>query len=185
MNTTVITVARVNQVDIQIISNGEKRVAVKPICEALNIDSKTQIDRLKVDPILSSVVGFSPSTGSDGKQYEMVTIPLKYVFGWLFRIDSRNVKEEAREAVRAYQLQCYDALYSYFTRHDEFLEYRQQLIDEKLAVYDSARLDFRDAKDKVVDAREQLNEARALTEEQYFLMKAQPELPFDKEVSHE
>ena len=32
------TVAKINNVEIIIIENGEKRVAVKPICQALGID---------------------------------------------------------------------------------------------------------------------------------------------------
>ncbi|MGD9930143.1 MAG: phage antirepressor N-terminal domain-containing protein [Mangrovibacterium sp.] len=72
--------------------NGEKRVAIKPICQAFGIDIDSQRKKLKNDFILSSVVKLSLTTGSDGKQHEMVTIPFRYVFGWLFRIDSRNVK---------------------------------------------------------------------------------------------
>jgi len=185
METTVTTVARVNNVDIQIIQNGEKRVAVKPICQALGIAFEPQFTRLKNDPILSSVITTNVTTGADGKQYEMVTIPLKYVFGWLFRIDSRNVKEDAREAVVKYQMLCYDALYNYFTRHDEYLEYRQKLIEHKLALYEEERLNFRLAKDRIETARDELNEARALTEETYFADKAQLQLDFGKEEGNE
>lgn len=149
MKTTEIAVAKVNNVDITIIQNGEKRVAIKPICEALGISHKVQIDRLKEDPLLSSTVLLSRTVGADGKSREMVSIPLRFVFGWLFRIDSRNVAEGARAAVEDYQLQCYNALYNFFTRHEEFLEYRQQLIDEKLAIYDARRADFRAAKTQV------------------------------------
>jgi len=176
MEQTVKTVARVNNVDIQIIENGEKRVAVKPICQALGIAFEPQFTRLKTDPILSSVITTNVTTGADGKQYEMVTLPLKFVFGWLFRIDSRNVKEEAREAVMRYQLLCYDALYNYFTRHEEYLEYRKRVIDEQLAVYDAARADFRQAKEQVNEARAELDRRRAITEEDYFAGKAQLKL---------
>ncbi len=181
METTVTTVARVNEVDIQIIMNGEKQVAVKPICQALGIAFEAQFVKLKTDPILSSVVMTSITTGSDKKQYEMVTIPLKFVFGWLFRIDSRNVKPEAREVVLKYQLECYNALYNYFTRHDEYLEWRDKVIAERLTLYDAARLEFRDAKDKVQDARDLLNEARKITEEAYFADKDQLRIQFGEE----
>lgn len=43
MKTTEITVAKVNKVDITIIQNGEKRVAVRPICDALGIDFSAQL----------------------------------------------------------------------------------------------------------------------------------------------
>lgn len=180
MESKVTTVATINQVAIQLIENGEKRVAVKPVCQALGIAYEPQFTRLKSDPILSSVITTSVTTGADGKQYEMVTIPLKYVFGWLFRIDSRNVKEEAREAVLKYQMQCYDALYKYFTRHEEYLEFRNKLIREKLEAYDRERMDFRNAKDRVQKAREELDEANAITEEDYFTMNAQLRLNFEE-----
>lgn len=151
---------------------------MKPICEALGISHKPQLERLKDDPILSSVVTTSVTTGADGKRYEMTCLPLRFVFGWLFRIDSRNVAEGARAAVEDYQLQCYNALYNFFTRHEEFLEYRQQLIDEKLAIYDARRNDFRAAKTKVDEARKALDEARTITESDYFAMKAQLSLDF-------
>jgi len=106
MESKTTAVAKVNNVEIIIIEGDEKRVAVKPICQALGIAFQRQIERLKEDPILSSVITLEVTTGADGKQYEMVTIPFKFVFGWLFRIDSRNVKEESRESVLKYQLHC-------------------------------------------------------------------------------
>ena len=178
MKTTEITVAKVNQVDITIIQNGEKRVAIRPICQALGIDYKTQYDKVKTDQILSSVVGLSPTNGIDGKQYQMVTIPLMYVFGWLFRIDSRNVAEHAQDSVLKYQMECYKALYNYFTRHEEYLEYRQGLIDARLAEYDAARSDFRAAKETVNEARKALDEARAITETEYHEGKRQMIIDF-------
>lgn len=168
MKPTEITVARVNNVDITIIRNGEKRVAVRPICDALGIDFSSQLQRLKRDEILSSVVVTITTTGADGKRYEMTTIPFKFVFGWLFTIDTSKVKEEAQAAVLNYKMMCYDALYNHFVRHEEFLEYRQRLIDEKLAIYDERRHDFRAAKKHVDDARRDLDQARAITEEYYF-----------------
>lgn len=176
---TTLTVARVNQVDIQIISNGEKRVAVRPICDALGIAYQTQIERLKSDPLIGSTVTLGVMVGADKKEREMVTIPLHFVFGWLFRIDSRNVKPESREAVERYQLECYMALYRYFTKNEEFLEYRNKAVERKLAIYDLARLEFRGAKDKVLKARQELDELRKLTEDDYFANKNQLELEFE------
>jgi len=179
---TTLTVARVNNVDIQIIKNGEKLIPVKPICQALGIAFEVQLRRLKSDPILNSVVTTRVTTGADGKQYEMTVIPYRYVFGWLFRIDSRNVKEEAREAVERYQLECYDALFNHFTRHEEFLEYRDTVVEEKLAIYDAARSDFRMAKERVAEARAELDEIRKLTEADYFANKRQLAMEFPDSV---
>lgn len=162
-NSTTKTIARINQVDILLIENGEKRVAIKPICEVLGVTIQGQLDKLKSDPILSSVIKLSLTTGADGKQYEMVTIPFKYVFGWLFRIDSRNVKEEAREAVLKYQMLCYDALYNHFTNYAEFVEQKQRAIEAQLEVVDVAKNNFKSAKSVLDDADKQLKSLRQLT----------------------
>jgi hypothetical protein len=185
MKTTEITVANVNQVDITIIKNGEKRVAVRPICDALGIDFSAQLQRLKRDEILSSTVVTITTVGADKKGREMVTIPFKFVFGWLFTIDTSKVREDAKDAVLNYKLQCYDALYNYFTRHEEFLEHRQSLIDARLAEYDAARSDFRVAKEKVNEARKALDEARAITEAEYFENKRQMVIDFPAEQGKE
>ncbi len=172
------SVARINNVDIIVIENGEKRVAVKPICEALGIAHQSQIERLKSDPILSSVVTLSVTTGVDGKRYEMVTIPFKYVFGWLFRIDSRNVKDEAKEAVERYQLACYDALYQHFIELDEYLKFRTELAEAKFVEVERYRDEFKDAKNKLETAKEEFAEIRALTLEKYKAMQAQTAMVF-------
>jgi hypothetical protein len=153
-------VAKVNNVDILLIENGEKRIAIKPICEALGIDAKAQREKIERDPILSSVRGLSTSTGADGKQYEMVTIPFMFVFGWLFTIDPRNVKPEAADAVTKYKLECYKALYEHFTIHANFVEARQKMIDERLAIYDQIQSEFASAKDKLLEAKQELKKAR-------------------------
>jgi hypothetical protein len=93
---------------------GQNYVAVKPICEALGIDHSAQIRDLKDDRILSSVVVSVTTTGSDGKQYQMTCIPIKFVFGWLFSINEKRVKPEARENIVKYKRECYDALYEHF-----------------------------------------------------------------------
>lgn len=161
------TVAKINEVEILVIENGEKRVAIKPICQALGIDVDSQRKRLNDDPILSSVTVLSTATGTDGKSYEMVTIPFKYVFGWLFRIDSRNVKEEAREAVLKYQVMCYDVLYDHFTSYADFVEQKQRIIDETLTEFEVARDGYKSANSKMKEAEKRLKHARMLSFENF------------------
>lgn len=179
-NTT--TIAKINQVDILVIENGEKRVATKPICEALGIDHDSQRQKLNSDPILGSVTVLSTATGSDGKQYEMVTIPFKYVFGWLFRIDSRNVKEESRETVLKYQLQCYDALYNHFTNYAEFVEQKQRAIESQLSIVDEAKTNFRSAKSVLDDANDKLKLLRQLTYDDFDAERRQLKMFTDEEM---
>ena len=161
------TVAKINNVSIVVIENGEKRIAVKPICEALGVAYQSQIERLKNDPILSSVITLSVTTGADGKQYEMVTIPFKFVFGWLFRIDSRNVKPEAAEAVLRYQMECYDALYNHFTAYADYVEQKQAVIEDKLKKYEEAKANFNTANRIMKEVEAELKQARQLTFSDY------------------
>ena len=63
---------------------------------------------------MNSVAALRASTGADGKKYEMLCLPVRYIFGWLFTINPANVKPEAQEAVRVYRRSCYDALYQHF-----------------------------------------------------------------------
>ena len=124
MKETLIT--RINDVAIAATSNeqGDILIPIRPICDALGVAYQPQHRRLQEDEFLSSVVTLRVTTGADGKKYEMVCLPLQYVFGWLFTINPANVSEEARPAVKRYRLECYDALYNHFARA------RQRQLDE-------------------------------------------------------
>ena len=161
-------VAKVNNVEIVVVENGTKLVPIKPICEALGISFEPQFTRLKSDPNLSSTITLSVTVAADGKSREMACIPLKYVFGWLFQIDSRNVKEDAREAVQRYQKICYDVLYDHFDRQTEFLKQRQLAVDVSITEYDEARRSFKDAEKIMQAARQKLDKVRAITFQEWF-----------------
>lgn len=66
-NTSTQTVATVNHSGILIIDHGQKLVPIKPICEALGINDKSQRDKIADDEFLNSVGVLSTSTGKDGK----------------------------------------------------------------------------------------------------------------------
>lgn len=108
------TIVRVNNVDITATSD-ERLIAIRPICEALGIDYSRQVKKIKDDPDLASTVGVTPTVAADGKQRDMLCLPVEFIFGWLFTINPDNVNEEAREAVRRYRMECYRALYRHFT----------------------------------------------------------------------
>lgn len=163
MKTQTRTVAVINESKILVIENGQKLVPIKPICEALGIDAKTQRTKIQEDEILNSVGVLSTSTGADGKQYEMFCIPFKYVFGWLFTIKPANVKEEAREAVMEYKKKCYDVLYQSFTDSQEFLEAKQNLVEEKLNELEDLTNNFKSARNQMYEKRKELNQVRELT----------------------
>lgn len=88
-------------------------VAVKPMCESLGVDWKSQFQRIKDDPVLSE--GMATITiPSPGGAQETTCLKLDLVNGWLFKIDSRRVKEEVRPKLLAYQRECYRVLFDAF-----------------------------------------------------------------------
>lgn len=109
-------ISKINGVDIVTVErDGEIFVPIKPICEAIGIDVESQRDKIQADEILSSTAVFSTAVAADGKEREMYCLPLRYVYGWLFTINPKNVAPEAREAVAVYRRKCYDVLYEHFT----------------------------------------------------------------------
>ena len=93
---------------------GEYFVPVKPICEAIGIEPEAQRIKIKEDEILSSAATIIVAVGADGKQREMLCLPVKYIYGWLFTINPGKVAPSAREKVSKYRRECYEVLYSHF-----------------------------------------------------------------------
>jgi hypothetical protein len=147
------TVAKINNVSILMIDNGEKFVPIKPICDAFGIAHQRQIEKLKNDEILNSVITLRVTTGNDGKQYKMNCLPYMFVFGWLFTINPKNVKPEAQETVIKYRLECYKVLFKHFTDQSEFLEQKQVAISEHVDNVERIRADFKNTKQKLDEAR--------------------------------
>ena len=73
-----VVVAKINGVDILASQVELGLVPVKPICEALGVDLKGQREKLNSNPLYSQVGVLSPSTGADGKQYDMHCLPFEY-----------------------------------------------------------------------------------------------------------
>ena len=110
-----LTIARINNVDVvSVVKNNEILVPIKPICVALGIDARSQRSKIERHPILSSTGVIMTSVAEDGKRREMMCLPIEYVFGWLFTIDSNSVSEYVRHNVLRYQKECYHALYAHF-----------------------------------------------------------------------
>jgi hypothetical protein len=179
METTTKTLARINKVDILLVENGERLIPVKPICEALGINSNGQIERIKSDPILGSVNKMCLSTGADKKQYQMFAIPFRYVFGWLFTIDSEKVNIDARETVLRYQKECYDVLFNHFTAHAEFYEYKQSLVYEKNTQLRIIKAEFNTAKTRLEEAKKEFDEVMDMRFEDWQAQKQQLKIVFE------
>lgn len=172
-------IANINGSKILLVKNeGEKLVPIKPICEALGIDEESQRKKILDDEILSSVTVLSTATGSDKKQYKMNCLPLMYIFGWLFTINPKNVKPEAQEAVKKYRMECYTALYRYFTDSVKYLEEKEAAIEKALAKVDSIRKEFNTAKDNLNEANKQFKLVRQFSYEDWVANNRQYRLEF-------
>jgi hypothetical protein len=179
------TIAKVNEVVILMANDEQKLVPIKPICEALGIEFEPQRRKLNDDDFLNSVTTLGVSTGSDGKEYEMVCLPLKYIFGWLFTINPKNVKLEAQEAVSKYRIECYDALYRNFSEPKEFLESKQKMMEKEIGDYQRMQYEFKTAKERLAQSKERLNKITSFTIEDWRDNNRQMILDFKDEEEQE
>ncbi len=140
------TIARVNNVAIVAGTDSQKLVPIKPICDALGIDYSTQVKKIKEDEDLQSTVGLSPIVAADGKDREMVCLPLEFIFGWLFTINPKNVKPEAQAAVRTYRMECYRTLYKHFSAYSQFNEEKQNKLSAEFEKFRELKTNFNQAR---------------------------------------
>lgn len=174
-----LTVTKVNEVMILVSNDPERLVPIKPICEALGIDSEPQRKKIQEDLDLSSTASLSMVVASDGKAREMLCLPLQYVFGWLFTINPKNVKPEAQEVVRQYRLECYKALFEYFTEPQAFLKQKQEAMEIHVKEYQEKQRRFKDAQKEMGEAKAKLNKVMDITIEQWRNNNKQLELEFN------
>lgn len=90
-------------------------VALKPIVEAIGLSWGSQYNRVKRDPILSKGVFILKMPFGEGGPQDYVCLNLKRLNGWLFTINSNQIKDAGvRERVLVFQEECYDVLYDHF-----------------------------------------------------------------------
>ena len=88
--------------------------AMKPICDNIGLEWGSQYNRIKRDDVLNSVIFIMKMTGNDGKDYQMICLPIEYLNGWLFGIDVNRCKPESRKTLIKYKKECYQALHDYW-----------------------------------------------------------------------
>jgi hypothetical protein len=92
-------------------------VPVRPICDALGLDWKSQHRKLTSNSERWCVVMMTTHDAS-GRAQEMVCLPQRRLFGWLMTIQPTKVKPEVREKLIAYQRHCDEVLYRHFILGD-------------------------------------------------------------------
>lgn len=94
---------------ISIISaDGTWFIAIRPICEALEVDYKHQAKNILEDEILRQLSCEHTTVAADGKLRKMTCLPEKFIYGWIFSIRSES------ELLREYKLKCYEVLFDHF-----------------------------------------------------------------------
>ncbi len=93
--------------------NGSYLIAIKPICEALGVSYKWQLERLKKHKVWGTVYRTSTMYIPGDQLREMACLPEEYIYGWLFSINSDS------EELIAYQRECIQHFYETIKRREE------------------------------------------------------------------
>lgn len=92
---------------------GSPFVAMRPVVENMGLNWKSQYD--KIADRFDSTVVIITTVAEDGRQREMVCLPLRKFPAWLYSISPSKVKPELREKIVRYQEECDDVLWKYWT----------------------------------------------------------------------
>lgn len=88
--------------------DGQWWIAIKPICEALNVDYSRQLRTLKSEKILARVWSLQTMHDASFRLQKMACLPEKFIYGWIFKIQSPSPELES------FQWKCYEILFDYF-----------------------------------------------------------------------
>ncbi len=103
-----------DQIHAALATDEEIYVPIRPICEALGLTWPGQWERIKGDPVLGDAVRSVQVSLTERGVRAALCLPLKFIPGWLFGIQTRRVKPELRDRILRYQRECYDVLWNAF-----------------------------------------------------------------------
>ena len=110
--------------------SGQILVVVKPICDALGLDSERAIKTLSDDEVLGAERSEQAVQVGLDQPRKMVCLPLEFVSGWLFQIKFTNtMSEETKEKLITYKRRCYKALFTHF-----FGNFKKQLETNEIEI---------------------------------------------------
>lgn len=95
--------------------DGEPYVAMKPVVEAIGLDWKSQFDKIK-GRYATCVVEITTQALGDDQRRAMTCLPLRKLTSWLMGIYPNKVDADLREKIIAYQEECDDALWDYWSK---------------------------------------------------------------------
>ena len=92
----------------------EMYVPLRPIVEALGLSWGSQRNRVQRDEVLAHQVRQVTMAGADGRQRDLVCIPLDPLPGWLFGITTSRVRPELQAKLSRYRAECFRVLWNAF-----------------------------------------------------------------------
>jgi hypothetical protein len=113
--------------------NGNHFIAIKPVCEALNLNYDRQYKNIIEDPILSQLYAVQPMVAADKKIRKMVCLPEQFIYGWIFSIKSNSPQ------LQEYKKECYEILFNHF--HGTITSRRELLSQKALAEMERSQLE--------------------------------------------
>jgi P22_AR N-terminal domain/ORF6C domain len=101
---------------VQIESEPQIYVPLRPICEYLGLSWNGQRERVMRDEVLSEAVRFIRVTraNSSGGNPNLLALPLELLPGFLFGVTTSRIKAELRERIILYRRECYRRLWDTF-----------------------------------------------------------------------
>ncbi len=107
-------IVKFNNQQVPVFFHNEKPyVVMKPICENIGLDWRSQLKRIKRNQVLNQGVVMMTTPSVKGDQ-DSVALPLGMLNGWLMGVDANKVRPEIKDTLIKYQLECYDVLYQHF-----------------------------------------------------------------------
>ena len=103
-------------------------IALKPICDALNVGWKHQHGRLKNDEFIGPASRVHRMQVGSDQPRNMVCLPEFYIYGWLFEINSSSPE------LKKYKWECHKILYEYF--HGTITQRGKLLREKAEALFD-------------------------------------------------
>src|SRR5689334_15985330 len=89
-------------------------VAIRPIVESLGLAWGSQRLRIQRDEVLTEEARLVVMTGADGRQREMLSLPLEFLPGFLFGITPSKARTEYALKLKQYRRECFRVLWRAF-----------------------------------------------------------------------
>lgn len=118
-------------------NNGVAYVAMREVVEGIGLSWGSQSIKLNENSKKFNCFHIE-TVGADGKNRQMLCMPIKKLNGWLFSINPNKVRSDLKARLENYQEECFLALWDYWTegvaRRDE--------VKNKLALWQQKKAEY-------------------------------------------